>query len=824
MANYAMVVGIDGYAMPGAALGGAVRDALDFATWLIDGGAVAPGRLLLALGRTPASPDVPDALSLSLRPGNATYAQLSELLGRLKTLVVEGGAPADRLFFYFAGHGIAADSRGERVDGLCASDFTSAVPSLSFTTDSIEAHLRTIPAREQYLFYDACRSIPANPRMRLGEYDLPDFGTTPYPPQFVLKATAIGGEAVEVDEGGAFTQTLLAGLRDGAGSAKTWNEAEAAFDVRWRRLCGYVAECVGKRLPPGSDLRVPQESGERAAGSDPVLSRFAKDRIPDTVLTLRSDPVAPAFGVQLRRTLSFDPPADHALGTGTTAITLPQGDYLIRGACPSYDVAPPQALIELYDPTEFAFALTPTVVTPPAPASVIGRGLSELIARTVIPGAVGFALAETIDRHAVAKRSSPRTPPPDRPLVVDSHDPLARIGIATLADVPVATGAGRVETAADEPAYRISAMGPDGAATTRVVQLVDQPDWFQSIDPPSRPSDATRRAARRAGLTMRDGTLIVPGLPPIGTPDLATLAAIGAAQAVAGGGGYAEAMGIVHGRATGLHVVAIDEADDRTTGAAFRQHGRLRLWQQRVVNAGERQAFVRAVPTMPEVVTAAFASPSGAYWLDCRDYDRQRRAGFKLSTAILPGRVTVVIVHRRHDGTINLYQMAIDRTARVTAAMDCARLAMFVQRRRQSRLLAIDDPATRGLIDGDWFEPMSAAVAAWLALRLYGDAEMPAVRALATRLVSAAGPVDAAMLAARIDGGPDALTRAVARQVSPVIDDALGYAVEQARAMRLFGFEQRWLEEKGRQSVRHRLWMMRREDDVKRAGMPQAIG
>src|SRR4249920_1728852 len=114
MANWAVIVGINTYWRPEACLKGAVRDALDFYDWArsVDGGAVPTANLFLAL-----EPD-PGTIRTRVYDGSHETA-----VGIIDQLIKRSGGGGDRLFFYFAGHGLTSRINFSDESALVFRDF-----------------------------------------------------------------------------------------------------------------------------------------------------------------------------------------------------------------------------------------------------------------------------------------------------------------------------------------------------------------------------------------------------------------------------------------------------------------------------------------------------------------------------------------------------------------------------------------------------------------------------------------------------------------------------------------------------------------------------
>src|SRR4051794_18759837 len=104
------------------------------------------------------------------------------------------------------------------------------MPDNSWSLRSLWEYLATFDFGDQFFFVDACRNAPRVQEVRIGYWPRPrrrDLGAPLTQQQFILYATSPGLLAAETSsaaghERGAFTQTLLAGLR-GTGAAKTYD-------------------------------------------------------------------------------------------------------------------------------------------------------------------------------------------------------------------------------------------------------------------------------------------------------------------------------------------------------------------------------------------------------------------------------------------------------------------------------------------------------------------------------------------------------------------------------------------------------------------------
>ena len=123
--------------------------------------------------------------------GNVKPAMQVEVMSSLNDLAEGASAGGERLFFYYAGHGLASRISFANEDAIVSADYRKNVlKPISFS--SIERFFQALPFPEQYIFLDCCRNLS------ISELDLdrapplsPD-PTKPSPDQFVYYATAPG--------------------------------------------------------------------------------------------------------------------------------------------------------------------------------------------------------------------------------------------------------------------------------------------------------------------------------------------------------------------------------------------------------------------------------------------------------------------------------------------------------------------------------------------------------------------------------------------------------------------------------------------------------
>src|SRR5829696_2767430 len=234
--------------------------------WLLDGagGGVPAEHLVLVLA--PRDDDRPDLPFVE--------ATKDKIMIAINDLLSMSGGKGERLYFFYAGHGLTArvDNRDE--SALVATDFNAVNTDNSIALRSLWEFFETTQFSDQFFFVDACRDVPEWDReeFEIGRWTLPrsrDPGTPPVQ-QFILYATSPRLKAAEDrgeqgNEHGAFTGALLDGLR-GTGAAKAWSWERECYEVRWERLADYVksrveqeAHAVGD-TPAGKLVQIPQDT------------------------------------------------------------------------------------------------------------------------------------------------------------------------------------------------------------------------------------------------------------------------------------------------------------------------------------------------------------------------------------------------------------------------------------------------------------------------------------------------------------------------------------------------------------------------------------
>lgn len=324
MASYAFVAGVNNYVVANdglGKLGGAARDANNFIDWLKD----------------PQGGNLPDENIYSIiSPENEdTLTMINDATQKIITLVAKLGQPPvalnDRLYFYFAGHGVGhPDEIDENL--LCFSDWTklwcnnavSAVPAISF--------FRYLGVFQEIIFiFDCCRTRYIRAKLEAFVTQNVRYRNYNQANVVVAYATTYDDEAHEYDEApigddntttnkvekrGVFTEVLLKGLRGEA--------ANEDGDIDHHSLSKYLTKEVNIKAQEKGFSQEPQFSVTLGGGRSRVL--FSKVQV---------SKIAVEFNLKGPDEYILNNSKDQFVqdiavtATGTTTVSLPKDYYTI---------------------------------------------------------------------------------------------------------------------------------------------------------------------------------------------------------------------------------------------------------------------------------------------------------------------------------------------------------------------------------------------------------------------------------------------------------------------------------------------------------------
>ena len=630
--NWAVVIGIDHYWSERACLKGAVADALRMRDWLLDpdGGNVPEKNMALVL--SPLADKKPDVEAVE-GTNAAIVNSIADLLKRSK-------GEGERLYFFYAGHGLTARVNQRDENALVCSDFTDVLTMNSLALRSLWEFFETVQFQDQFFFVDACRNIPwENVEFEVGRWPLPRKRDPGLPPaqQFILYATSPGLRAQELQEAGnergAFTEVLLNGLR-GTSTAKAWSPESQNYQVRWERLVDYIKnEVEERRLAVAQGVaqdvfQIPQDTGAHGVAGrerNPVLAEFPSNAFPDEQLRIL---LSPDEVVSVAEVTVLDEAAEAVQTKSQLAglpveFTLPPRTYALHATAPEYDKAVARPPIELYSTREIPLELgrAAAAAAPPAPG---GNG----------------AGTRGLDQ-----------PLPTGKLVVETTDPLAAVEVAdqTGKVLQVSNGGASLSDLA-AGFYRVRLIPPGGAVDEHLVELA--PGAEQTVH-----LEATAASAAVQGLVETidapvhdDNTIEVSdSAGPIASPEVSTILTLAAGAAIqndAEDGNGLRRLGL-HALSdldpdakAGVYVVLGHDSTNPKKLKSYLSGLKFRLWKigDPVPKAVEA---ARIAPGAPGIAEFAASPAAGAYWLSLEPKGCQPMV---LALAVLPKRLALLTI------------------------------------------------------------------------------------------------------------------------------------------------------------------------------------
>jgi hypothetical protein len=567
--------------------------------------------------------------------------------GSLITIINEvvrmSGGSGERLFFYFAGHGLTAKKDFQDDDALLTSDFTTAITTNSLSLRSITDHLSAFQFLDQFFFVDACRNAPFTGNFRVGEMPWAQ-GKDPNRPgvqQFVFQATSPGLPSIELsragDEGGAFTDALLKGL-DGTGPAKVWQPARRNYVVTVDSLLDYVIAEVEEKLQPRSSkdrefLLVPHLRDERGATrrkTNPVLvevdpASVAKELL--TIFLVRPSPSPDKTTVSVERDERV---VDARPYPGSPMqFLLPPREYAISTTAPGFRPESPSWEVDLYAPLQLEIALArDTTSAPPSPPSMPPPG-SRGPGKLVVSTSDQFSLLEVTDTAGNVKAKALRT-----------------------------------VTAELEPGfYRVRLVSADGLVVNQNVPNMLSGET-RSIDIEPAPIAEhglfeTLRKERILDAPLQNTIHISETVGPIGWADTSTLLSVGGASRVLDWKGEVvpklgqlgiRAFSDTFPSASGVGVLVGADFDTLGQTEDYIRQVRIKIKRQDDVEQTSMENFASGGPAgqfMTEL-------PPDNYWLRVELPDSHHITSFALT--VLPRRVTLLVFQRRLDGRTTTLQ------------------------------------------------------------------------------------------------------------------------------------------------------------------------
>jgi len=698
--NWALVVGIDKYWSEEAALHGAVRDALRMREWLLDGagGGVPAEHLVLALApRDDEPPDLP-----------FVEATKDKIMIAINDLLSMSGGKGERLYFFYAGHGLTArvDNRDE--NALVASDFNAVNTDNSIALRSLWEFFETTQFRDQFFFVDACRNIPwENREFEIGRWTLPrarDPGLDPVQ-QFILYATSPGLTAAESgefgDEHGAFTGVLLDGLA-GADFAKAWSWERSCYEARWERLADYVKQKLESEKHPANGssgkplIQVPQDAGSRGVAGrdrDPVVASFPAERFDKVVLEVELEP-DDVYEIGRVRVLDGigDTIEDVEAKTGGRPVRfeLDPKTYALRAVAEGYEEGRTEQPVELYESGKWKISLRTHNGSAPEK-----RGASKKA------GADAQTPAEQESFGAV-----PLPPPGEKPqpghVVAEAPDRLAFVEVRDNTGAVAAEALHRLDQDLDPGFYQLRIVTPGAIGEPLPIALAPgEREAPRSLESPPVPKDVRPLAKASGAKIHRNGVVSFNGESLI-APRRTTMLALAAAAAHQGEANGAW-LGLdlpqpKRGSVSQYVVVVLD-------GPKV-ENATVRVWPGGDPVPRKTHTPRRAAKDVMSLVVPV--SDDGGHWLSIEPGDD---APMVFALTLVHGSPSLVVAHLEQERT-KIFQFLL------TGRLDLLRTAEQAQRLVLAGRLAAIEPVARQLAESAADDPLAACLAGYSLLRL----------------------------------------------------------------------------------------------------------
>jgi hypothetical protein len=669
--------------------------------WLLDpaGGDVKEENMALIL--SPNAGDDPGVKSPEAAR-DAIVTSIADLLKRSK-------GKGERLYFFYAGHGLTARVNQRDENALVCSDFTDVLTTNSLALRSLWEFFETVQFQDQFFFVDACRNIPwENVEFEVGRWPLPRKRDPGLPPaqQFILYATSPGLRAQELQEAGnergAFTEVLLDGLC-GKAKAKAWSSETQNYQVRWERLVEYVkSELEACRLNVAKGLaqdvfQIPQDTGARGVAGrerNPALAEFAADAFPDERLRIH---LTPKEAVSIAAITVLDETAEPVASQDQLPglpieFSLPPRTYALHATAPDYDKAIARPPIELYGPCEIPLEL--------------GRA-QPVEAPTKGNGAGARSLEDAVGR---AK------------LVVQTNDPLAPVEVAdqTGRVVAVSNGGATLDLLPGFYRVRLVLQGAD----EQLVELAPGQEEEIQLEAPAAPAPV-RQLVEKIDAPVNDDNTVAASASagPIAAPELSTILTLAAGVALQKGEGdehSLERLGL--GQAlkeldpaagSGLYLVIGLPSSGKTKLDKYFADLKLRLWKVGTA-VPESSSSARLCTHDPGVAEFATGAEPGAYWFSVEPPGGKP---FVIALALLPKRVALLTIEVQPE-LAKIFEYLPSLAPDSTSSSDVLRRVELLQRLVLDGRLDAGEELASGLLARQLANPLAGCLAAYLYLRV----------------------------------------------------------------------------------------------------------
>jgi caspase domain-containing protein len=700
--RWAIVVGIDEYGDPGLRLSASVSDACDFRDWVVrpDGGGVPESNLRLLLSPTPED---------TVRAEGVRPATKDNIVTAIDEVVsANADQQPERLYFYFAGHGITARVSNRDEAALVTPGFSKLHTDHSLAVRSIAEYFETTSFADQFLFIDACRNIPwADREFEVGLWPVPRRRDPGAPPtqQFILYATAPGHAADEVgwpgEATGAFTSALLEGL-EGIENAKAWSWERNCYEVRWERLASFINTRMTARLPAGVpetawQVQVPQDTGTRGVANrdrDVSVVSFPSGSFTPVELTVELAVEAKIEDAEVSVLDALGEPVASALGvTGESQrFQLAPKTYAVRvtTTAPKELFGSLKAPIELYGNRTEKIALRPRETQPTA-----GQSATEQIE----PEEMGAGRPQETDGS----------------IAIESGDVL------TVAEIVDETGRVVAVTPAGEAArikpgfYHIRQIGPEATTDAKFVVL-KAGETEPVVLRPERTDPAVIALATAMGGRIQ-GRYVNMGEELIAWPLASTIVAAGVATALTGA--TPPALGLADlreslGDGSGIAVVVVGGGNGGRADDQVVRQLRVAIWPAGEPVEGPGGELDPSGAGVAGLVHPVGPQDPSLYWVS---FTAPGADPMVISVPVLPRRLATLVAQIDSDRIrLHQYHPSIDPDASSTVGR--LRRVEYLQRMLVAGRVDIVERLARQLAEMATDDPFAGIVAGYVLLRL----------------------------------------------------------------------------------------------------------
>ena len=705
MSAHAIVIGIDHYyAHPNWQLTGAVRDALRFAAWATTTGGVADDDLHLLLAPTPttqrsdlemAAAPKPDLVDRATTPTKDAIQRLLHSYYRRKA-----GDGVDRLWLYYAGHGLAPPAASPEAGPLI---IPCDVDDLAFYLDEgppigLELHrqrMQNAPPHQQLYVVDACRDV-----IKVADGHVVTQALIWDPPkddaalasnlatQVVFLASTAGERAREVRGEGVFAKVLLAGLR-GAGPELSPPAVAggARRRLKYSNLVAFVESAMAREMgalqQPGESAR-PAQNPHAAIlrAGDITIAEYDDADLARFDITAQVEPEAALGSAQLAA-LQWDDASGQFVRRQSNP--APMGPPIARRSQFQLRGGPHMISVSATDYKESVQNVVvygdTTILVELVPAAPPGQGQDGLESIASIPG---------LDLH--------------------TRDPLAVITVTDGGGAVVAIGVGSLSTDL-RPGHYVCAAGVDTFTRTQTSLTVrDGERANEELPLVTRPIDPNVVSELQAvGIEVHDGFIRSATLGTIASTGLISIMLLAAWAAR-----WPNEEGFAQLRALGIDALPADDGRAETSGvqvvigrnvdsaAEFFERCRVSL-DRPDADPGEgpdtgTQLELQTAAGLQRVRQTGVAAAPATYALEL---DLPGFTPTRIAVEVLPDLDTVVVVCIERHGSLEILQVHPPRDpsrpmadgVRAPEPMDVRRVELA------TRALRDDLPLTRGEFD-----------------------------------------------------------------------------------------------------------------------------